>query len=260
VLVTVAVAVVLVCPLAWSLTPVLERGSPAMPMAGPAADIQRSAGPPGLAAVMGDGDAPGSGPAGPRGLPRPPMLPGEANVDRKLVDYLVANRGEEVFLVAGPIAHVVAPIIIETGMPAMALGGFGGRDEILTREQFADAVASGDVRFVLTIRRPRSGMGRRALESAMSMVGLDPTPVAPAHSGRSGPPALGPGIFGEPDALRWTHEACTPVPPSLWRSPPELPDAADGQIRPPFPRPGPGMIGGFLTLYDCRSDDQRLDS
>jgi hypothetical protein len=185
------------------------------------------------------------------------MLPGEAPVDQKLIDYLLSSRDGETFIVAGPSAPIVAPIIIETGLPAMALGGFGGRDNILTRAQFADAVASGEVRFVLAMPRRRPGMGLRALGAAMSAAGVDLDVLAPPMFRRGG--AGRPGR-AEPDALDWVREECRPVPPRLWRSPPERPGAGRGPGPGESPATGPGMMFRFPTLYDCKIEPQSDES
>jgi 4-amino-4-deoxy-L-arabinose transferase-like glycosyltransferase len=46
--------------------------------------------------------------------------------------YLIANREAAKFLVAVPNANVAAPLIISTGLPVMAIGGYLGDDPILT--------------------------------------------------------------------------------------------------------------------------------
>ena len=76
--------------------------------------------------------------------------------DPKLLAYLQANRGKARFLVAAPNALLAAPVIVRTGEPAMAFGGFLGNDPILGVEAFAEQVANGEVRFVIlgTTRRP----------------------------------------------------------------------------------------------------------
>jgi 4-amino-4-deoxy-L-arabinose transferase-like glycosyltransferase len=74
---------------------------------------------------------------------RPANLPNE----NRLIEYLRANRGGAQFLVATINANSAAPIILATGEPVMALGGFGGNDQILTPDQLAQAVAQNDVRF-----------------------------------------------------------------------------------------------------------------
>jgi len=69
-----------------------------------------------------------------------------------LVAYLQANHEDETFLVATVNAREASPIILATGEPVMALGGFTGSDRILTLQQFIDYVESGEVRYVLLSR------------------------------------------------------------------------------------------------------------
>jgi 4-amino-4-deoxy-L-arabinose transferase-like glycosyltransferase len=246
-------AALLLCPLAWSITPVLEPGASALPMAGPREDMLRSAGMPDLLLGAGPGGAGNDEAPGTRRRQGRAMPPGEAPVDSRLIDFLLANRGDERFLVAGPSSMIVAPIIIETGMPAMALGGFGGHDQILTKEQFADAVASGEVRFVFAMPRRGPGMGLRGLAAALSTGGMLPSVLAPSIFGglRAGPRRPG---MGHPEALEWVYGACQPVPPSLWRSPPEGTGSGDGQVQRPPRAFGPMMRDRFMALYDCRSE------
>ena len=45
--------------------------------------------------------------------------------------------GQARFLLATPNTQFAAPIIIGTGQPVMAMGGFSGRDPILTVEALA---------------------------------------------------------------------------------------------------------------------------
>jgi 4-amino-4-deoxy-L-arabinose transferase-like glycosyltransferase len=83
--------------------------------------------------------------AGPELLARSPR-PSTPPRDR-LIDYLVANRGSAQFLVATINANSAAPIILATGEPAMALGGFSGSDPILKPDELAQLVANDTVRY-----------------------------------------------------------------------------------------------------------------
>ena len=66
----------------------------------------------------------------------------------KLISYLRANRGQAAFLVATGSAGDASPLILATGEPVMALGGFGA-DKILTADQLAARVRDGQIRFFL---------------------------------------------------------------------------------------------------------------
>ena len=63
--------------------------------------------------------------------------------------YLEANRGTTKFLVAVPSSQSADSIIIATGEPVMAMGGFTGSDPILTADSVAQLVKDGTVRYFL---------------------------------------------------------------------------------------------------------------
>jgi 4-amino-4-deoxy-L-arabinose transferase-like glycosyltransferase len=67
----------------------------------------------------------------------------------KLVGFLEANRKGERYLMATSTAQLAAPIIIGTGQPVMARGGFHGLDPALTPETLARMVEAKQVRFVM---------------------------------------------------------------------------------------------------------------
>jgi 4-amino-4-deoxy-L-arabinose transferase-like glycosyltransferase len=77
--------------------------------------------------------------------------------DPKLQAFLQQHRGNARFLLAAPNALLAAPVIIGTGQPVMAFGGFFGNDPVMGVDAFAKAVERGEVRFVVlaTNRRTR---------------------------------------------------------------------------------------------------------
>lgn len=218
--VTVGVVAALLCPVAWSATPVLAKGNAMMPEAGPNL-------------LSGRGRMPGP----------PDAAFGNSN---KLLAFLQAHRRGERYLLATGGTHLAAPIIIRTGEPVMALGGFIGSDPTISLEGFKKLVAEGQVRYVLT--------------SPMGM----------------GPGSKNAAIF------QWVRENGKAVDPALWREPePNRADRNDlpqfamaGNFPPPGGMPGgngvpmapggtpggfPGMPfggrmdgrGAFMQLYDC---------
>ncbi|MPZ32835.1 MAG: hypothetical protein GEV13_17885 [Rhodospirillales bacterium] len=75
--------------------------------------------------------------------------------DPKLLAFLQEHRGNARFLLAAPDASLAAPVIIGTGQPVMAFGGFFGNDPVMGVDAFAKAVERGEVRFVvLAANRP----------------------------------------------------------------------------------------------------------
>jgi 4-amino-4-deoxy-L-arabinose transferase-like glycosyltransferase len=124
----------LVLPSAWALSPVFSPGNLTLPSAS-------------LPRWLGIDDG------------RGPILSRHFHSltdDRKLLAYLQAQRGSARFLAATSTALLAAPIIIRTGEPALAFGGYLGNDPIMDIEAFAERVRRGEVRYAIlgTLRRP----------------------------------------------------------------------------------------------------------
>ena len=188
-----AVVSLLVTPTAWALSSVLVRGARM-----PSASLSR----------LGADDS--------AGAPNGPWAVWRREDTRKLIGFLQANHRGERFLVATANTQVAAPIIIETGQPALAMGGFMGGDPILTPERLAELVAAAQVRFVMVEDAAR--LRRR--------FGLDP---------------------GGQAAADWVRGNGRPVDPDLWRQPGE-PPAADAAA----PRRGLGRGAPGTELYDLK--------
>jgi 4-amino-4-deoxy-L-arabinose transferase-like glycosyltransferase len=105
----------------------------------------------------------------------------------KLIEFLSANRADERYLLAASTTMLAAPIIIQTGEPVMARGGFHGLDPILTPDKLAALVATRQVRFVML--DDLSFVSRR----------------------------LGAETAGRPIA-EWVRANGTPVNPARWRA------------------------------------------
>jgi 4-amino-4-deoxy-L-arabinose transferase-like glycosyltransferase len=103
---------------------------------------------------------------------------------QKLTSYLVANREAANFLVAVPNANVAAPLIISTGLPVMAIGGYLGDDPILTPSDIERLASDRLLRFVM--------LGGFTLAPAKQAAALDPI-------------------------ARWVRANGHPVDPKLWR-------------------------------------------
>ncbi|MEW6531016.1 MAG: glycosyltransferase family 39 protein [Thermodesulfobacteriota bacterium] len=69
--------------------------------------------------------------------------------DTRLSAFLKANRGNERYLLATSSVRLAAPLIINTGEPIMAIGGFDGLDPILSPEKMARMVEANQIRFVM---------------------------------------------------------------------------------------------------------------
>jgi 4-amino-4-deoxy-L-arabinose transferase-like glycosyltransferase len=194
-------AAAFVCPLLWAATPALVSGGRMVPIADPALLDYRK-----TAAAEGA---------------RPTHLP-------TLVRFLQANRRGERFMLAVRDIHWAAPVILETREAVMAFGGYYGREETLSVEEFARMVSSGEVRYVLLA----------AGENMGQMAGPSPQP-----SPRNG-------------IEEWVKNNGTLVPVEAWQSP----DVGTARASAPMPMWGPTdqmvsrMYGEtVLDLYDCRA-------
>jgi 4-amino-4-deoxy-L-arabinose transferase-like glycosyltransferase len=154
-----AVVTVLVVPFAWSVGSLKSGLSANLPYAMPA---QQS----GFGRPGGMGGGMGGGMSG--------------SLDTNLIVFLEANRSSEKWLVAMPSAMTAGRLIIDTGEPVMALGGFSGTDQIVTATSFAALVKAGAVRYVYL-----GGMG----------------------GGMGGPPGMG----GSSDVSSYVTSSCSPV-------------------------------------------------
>jgi hypothetical protein len=177
---------------------------------------------------------------------------GETQADPKLVKYLLDNRGNARFLVAVQSAAEASPLILATGEPVMALGGFGA-DQILTTDELARLVAGGELRFLLL-------PGGEELNSMPGGKAGSPPPKlskAPATGAAGGafqgaPPkgklgSASKNVAGDLPVrngiLGWVQENCAPVPPELWQS--AASNAGGDRVG-----TAGGMLGGSV-LYDC---------
>ena len=186
----------LVSPLLWAATPALAPVGRMVPIADPELlDYQKRATAEGI---------------------QPTHLPA-------LVRFLQANRRDEQFLLAVRDIHWAGPVILQSRAAVMALGGYYGREETLSVDEFAGKVASGQIRYVLL--SANGSLGQMA------------------------------GQASQNDIEEWVKKNAALVPAEAWQSP-EVDTAAK---RPPMPMWGPTdrMIAmmyaeSALELYDCR--------
>jgi 4-amino-4-deoxy-L-arabinose transferase-like glycosyltransferase len=169
-----ALAILLAMPAAWSAGTVLAKGNTGFPAARPpflndAAETQRR---------------------------RWSLVAGALGGDPKLLAFLQGNHQGEAYLLAAVNARQAAPIIIATGNPVIALGGFAGRDPILTVEDFARLVEEHRVRFALI------GDGSPGLRRVF-------------------------GANGQKPLVDWIKENGRPIDAARWRT--AMPGDADGR-------------------------------
>ena len=72
-----------------------------------------------------------------------------AAADPALVSFLEKHQGSAEYVVAVTGSQTAAPLILATGKPVIAMGGFSGGDPTPTLAQFKQLVASGKVHYVL---------------------------------------------------------------------------------------------------------------
>jgi 4-amino-4-deoxy-L-arabinose transferase-like glycosyltransferase len=151
-----ALAALVVMPAACALSVVLVRPNPSIPIATLAAYEQ-----PPSAGRRGRGNDNAAGAA-------------------KLLSYLLEQRQGERYLVAVPSSRVAAPLIIASGLPVIAMGGFAGRDPILTPEKLQHLIEARQVRFVMIVDS-RRWTGTEASQHAINdWVRAHGKPVDPA--------------------------------------------------------------------------------
>lgn len=130
----IGVVALLALPAAWALSPIFAPGNLTLPSAS-------------LPRWLGIDDG------------RGPILSRKHTTqtdDPKLLAFLGTQRGKAKFLAATPNALLAAPLIIRSGEPVLAFGGYLGNDPIMSLDAFAERVKRGEVRYVLLsfARRP----------------------------------------------------------------------------------------------------------
>lgn len=202
----VGVMTTLAGPTAYALTPLSTKVSATFPSAGPS----DSGGPGGMRRGP-DRGAPPDHATGQRGATpsrdderqpaadAQPSAVGErdgegagdrsgAQVDQQLMNYLTAHRGNETWLVAVVGSMVAAPVILETGQPVMAVGGYNGNDPVPTVDQLEQHVADGELRYVWTsgssgVRSSGGEVDTEVVDSSMAWVADNCQAVDPVEYG-----------------------------------------------------------------------------
>lgn len=160
------IAALLLTPAVWSAIPALQNSSISTPSAGPTRAYD----------FRGFGNTNRAG-------------------NTVLTQYLEDNQGDAKFLVATLSSMSADALILATNQPVMAMGGFSGRDPILTTSQLASLVTHGTVRFFLL---------------------NNPTFFTRAFAGatRHG---FGFGRNGQNTLTAWVTQHCSAVPSSKWQ-------------------------------------------
>ncbi|MEU9844430.1 glycosyltransferase family 39 protein [Actinomadura sp. NPDC048032] len=105
-------------------------------------------------------------------------------VDTQMLTYLEKNQGGATWLVAVSSAQEASSIILRTGRPAIAMGGFTGSDPAMTVAKLQQYVKDGRLRYILLGGRMGPGGGDTAVTT---WVQKNATPVdASAYGGTTG--------------------------------------------------------------------------
>jgi 4-amino-4-deoxy-L-arabinose transferase-like glycosyltransferase len=115
---------------------------------------------------------------------RPWLARGSTAANDRLVAFLQSQRQGERFTIAVPSSMLAAPLIIATGMPVIAMGGFSGADPILTPTRLQQLVDGHQLRFVM-IGGLRSRQRNTSLDAIGDWVRSHGRPVDPALWRRS---------------------------------------------------------------------------
>ena len=136
----------LIAPAAWSVTPILYGTQATLPYAGP---------------ELNQGGIGGRVNEFMSGVFNNSVDNFGLSIDNitsgDLISFLTGQKKDEKYLVGVSSANEAAPIIIATGQPVMAIGGFSGSDRILTVDSLENLVSTGEIRYFLI--QGRGGMG-----------------------------------------------------------------------------------------------------
>ncbi|MGW3347523.1 glycosyltransferase family 39 protein [Nonomuraea rubra] len=177
-----AVVAGLAGPAAYAVTPLQSQINGTNPTAGPSSGRMGFGGPGGTPGRMPDGGQfpggatqPGGNPqdgrtaaTGERGSGRTGFMgrggPG-GGVSDELAGYLVANQGGATWLAAVSSAQQASGLILSTGKPVIAMGGFTGSDPAMTVDRLRSLVSSGQLRYVLSGSGGGPGRGNAEVTS-----------------------------------------------------------------------------------------------
>jgi 4-amino-4-deoxy-L-arabinose transferase-like glycosyltransferase len=158
-------------PAAYAVTPLRSEVNGSNPTAGPSAGgmgrLGRAGGMPGgQFRGRANGQLPGTG-TGTGGQPPSGFTRGGpgGEVSDALAAYLVANQGQATWLVAVDSAMQAAPLILSTGRPVIAMGGFTGGDRAMSVGHLKELVSSGQLRYVMPGGERGPGRGNAEVAS-----------------------------------------------------------------------------------------------
>ena len=110
------------------------------------------------------------------------------STDPQFSDFLLSHADNSTYLVAVPDSLTASALIIPTGKPVMAIGGYFGTDQILSVNQIPGLVQNNTVRYFLILQSD-----------------------LPANYRIARDPGVNAGIYS------WVEDHCMAVPASEWR-------------------------------------------
>ncbi len=187
-------------------------------------------------------------------------LGGETD-NQKLLSFLEGKESNPKYLVVAQNSQSVSSIIIQTGLPAISIGGFMGGDPTITLDQFVAKVKTGEFRYMLVGGMGRGGFGGPGNNDRLN--GQD-WQGGQGHGGgmaQAGGWGGGPG-GGDPNSdrakiLQWVKANGKLVNPALWQNQRPKRETADSgstaEGNNAGPRSGFGRRGMSAQLYDLSS-------
>jgi 4-amino-4-deoxy-L-arabinose transferase-like glycosyltransferase len=88
-----------------------------------------------------------------------PANGGDVQLNRVLLDYLEANTRDTKYLIAVPSSMQGSDFVLAKGRPVLYLGGFMGKDPVVTGDDLARMVAAGELRYIYWDRDRGNGFG-----------------------------------------------------------------------------------------------------
>jgi 4-amino-4-deoxy-L-arabinose transferase-like glycosyltransferase len=70
-------------------------------------------------------------------------------MDEEMLTFLEENTQDVEYLLAVPSAQNGSTLVLQTGRPVLFMGGFSGRDQVVTAEDLSAMVANSELRYVL---------------------------------------------------------------------------------------------------------------
>lgn len=149
----ITLAGLLLTPAVWTISSVVTNSfSSSIPSAGPTASEGNSSRGGFGGTQMGQGGAQmGQGSTGGAGFGGSGKSSGnsESSSSSKLISFLLQNNTGEKWLIAVPSASEAESIILATGKPVMAIGGFSGNDNTLSVSKLQQMVKAGEIKYFM---------------------------------------------------------------------------------------------------------------